>query len=313
MEFNQTGWPVKTLVSVAMCTFNGARYLPEQLTSLLRQNHSLIEIIIVDDKSSDHTEKIVRQFQAIDDRIRFYVNSERRGVNKNFEKAISLAKGEYICTCDQDDLWFPEKIEKLLACIGDDDLVYSDSQYILNKGEIIDRFLSSDAKIGNISGPLSLLFFNVVSGHSMMFRKSLFERACPFPDNQYYDHWLAFNAAITGKVRFLDVPLQYYRQHESNVVAAKGFKKKPKEKPDEYEKRAVRTQCLERKIEQLLPGSQERNIAVAILDTYRHNHFLNRIRRALLFFAHRNELLALKRGGRIYQFRYCLKMMRKFV
>ncbi len=313
MAFNQTAPSEKTLVSIAMCTCNGASFLPEQLASLVRQSHSRIEIIVVDDRSSDETEKIVRQFQAIDDRIRFYVNSERLGVNRNFEKAISLADGEYICPCDQDDVWFPEKIDTLLAGIGDADLVYSDSQYMLARGAIMNRFLSSDAKMDGVSGPLSLLFFNVVSGHTMLFRKSLFERSRPFPDNQYYDHWLAFNATITGKVRYLDVPLQYYRQHEANVVAAKGFKKKPKEKPSENEKRAVRTQCLERKIEQLLPGSKERNIAVAILDTYRHNHFLNRIRRALLFFAHRNELLALKRGGRIYQFRYCLKMMRKFV
>lgn len=313
MELNQTAPPEKTLVSIAMSTCNGASYLPEQLASLVRQSHSRIEIIVVDDRSSDDTEKIVRQFQAIDDRISFCVNSERLGVNKNFEKAISLANGEYICTCDQDDIWFPDKIETLLAGIGDADLVYSDSQYMGAKGEIMNRFLSSEAKMAGVSGPLSLLFFNVVSGHTMMFRKGLFKRACPFPDHPYYDHWLAFNATISGKIRYLDVPLQYYRQHEANVVAAKGFKKKSKEKPSEYEKRAVRTQCLERKIEQLLPGSKERNIAAAISDTYRPNHFLNRIRRALLFFTHRNELLALKRGGRIYQIRYCLKVMKKFV
>src|SRR4051812_17962871 len=98
------------LVSVAMATYNGARYVAEQLDSILQQTYSLIEIVVVDDGSKDETVEIIKEYQAQHPCIRLYQNEINIGVNKTFEKAISYCSGEYIALSDQDDIWMPEKV-----------------------------------------------------------------------------------------------------------------------------------------------------------------------------------------------------------
>src|SRR6185503_10566774 len=114
------------LVSVVMCTYNGEKFLREQIDSILAQTWLNIELVIVDDVSSDNTVKIIEDFSRKDKRIRYVVNPVNVGYNKNFEKAFGLAQGNYIAPSDQDDIWDPKKIEIMMNAWPADSLfIYS--------------------------------------------------------------------------------------------------------------------------------------------------------------------------------------------
>ena len=103
------------MISVALCTYNGAKYLGEQLESILNQTRSVNEIVICDDRSTDATADIVKAFQdKAPFPIYFYRNDSQLGSTKNFEKCLQLCQGDIIFLCDQDDSWMPEKVEKLV-------------------------------------------------------------------------------------------------------------------------------------------------------------------------------------------------------
>ena len=102
------------LVSVALCTYNGAAYLPEQLETIINQSYVNLEIVISDDGSTDNTTRIIKEFQQKDHRIKFFQNETNLGYNKNFEKVFSLCLGDYIAIADQDDIWEVNKIECMM-------------------------------------------------------------------------------------------------------------------------------------------------------------------------------------------------------
>ena len=120
----------KPLVSIAMCTYNGEPFLREQMDSLVKQDYRPIELVIVDDGSTDATQSILAEYANQHDFIKLHVNDSNLGFIKNFEKAISLCSGEYISLCDQDDIWFPEKTSALMAGIGEASLIYSTLAFI---------------------------------------------------------------------------------------------------------------------------------------------------------------------------------------
>ena len=100
------------MISLVIPTYNGEKYLREQLDSIYRQTLVPDEVIAVDDRSKDGTVDILKEYA---DRygLKYFVNEQNLGYNKNFAKGISLASGDYICLCDQDDVWMPEKVETL--------------------------------------------------------------------------------------------------------------------------------------------------------------------------------------------------------
>ena len=105
-------------VSIVLCSYNGEQYLSEQIESILDQSYKDFELIICDDQSSDNSFNIINDFAKKDARIKAHSNSNNLGYVKNFEKGISLAKGDYIALSDQDDVWALDKIEKLLEHKG---------------------------------------------------------------------------------------------------------------------------------------------------------------------------------------------------
>ena len=101
-------------ISIALCTYNGGRFLGEQLRSLREQTKSPFEIIVCDDGSTDETPQLVRDFAAsVDFPVVFVANEANLGSTRNFDQAIRLCRGEAIALCDQDDLWAPNKLERL--------------------------------------------------------------------------------------------------------------------------------------------------------------------------------------------------------
>jgi len=126
---------MKYLISFALATYNGSKYLKEQLDSFYNQTYKNFEVIVVDDVSTDDTVKILEQYKRKYGLI-YFVNSTNLGVTKNFEKAISMCSGEYIALADQDDIWLPKKLEILHKNIGDSSLIYSNACIINENSEI---------------------------------------------------------------------------------------------------------------------------------------------------------------------------------
>ena len=133
----------KYMVSIVLASCNGEKYIKEQLDSILNQTYSDFELIVCDDCSTDSTTNIINEYCRKDKRIRLFINEKRLGSNKNFEKAILLCSGEYIALSDQDDIWLPEHLEKLLKIIKGHKLACGNAELIDRNGNssFDDRFI----------------------------------------------------------------------------------------------------------------------------------------------------------------------------
>jgi glycosyltransferase involved in cell wall biosynthesis len=209
------------LVSIAMCTYNGEKYLREQLDSLINQDYKNYELIIVDDCSTDSTFSILKEYAEKYSYIELHLNTTNLGFKRNFEKALSLVKGEFIALCDQDDIWFPNKVSTCLKHISNHSLAYCAVELIDKKGQKLDEEFPS---VNLLEGKchLSLLFGNCVTGHASMIRKSLLRHALPIPPGiNLHDHWVAFVAASLQGIKKIPKPLSLYRKHDKNAVFRK--------------------------------------------------------------------------------------------
>jgi glycosyltransferase involved in cell wall biosynthesis len=210
-------------VSIAICTFNGEKFIAEQLESVLKQSYQNIEIIIVDDCSSDETSKICESYH--DERIKLFKNKENIGYTKNFERAISICNGDYICLCDQDDIWFENKIEILVQNFADHILVYHDSNFIDELGRKIETStMGQRYHMYEGNSALPFLLSNCISGHAAMFDRSILPYLLPFDKRFFHDWWLAYVAVNLGEIKYINQVLVSYRQHTSSITDNLGLK-----------------------------------------------------------------------------------------
>ena len=210
------------LVSIVMCTYNGSRFVAEQIESICHQTYEQLQIIIVDDASTDTTYDIVKQWAARDKRIQAYKNENNLGFNLNFNKACKLATGDFIAIADQDDIWGKEKIEKLLVKISESPdtlLVHCISARFEEFGKF---HLKSHKLVNYLAGEDVRNFFlsNFISGHNILFRRSLLEKSLPFPGTVYYDWWLVAVASCNGAIEVVPEILVWHRVHDSNATGA---------------------------------------------------------------------------------------------
>lgn len=208
-----------SLVSVAMATYNGEEFLREQLDSIYNQTYKNIDVLVTDDCSKDNTVLILEEYK-IKYGLQYYINRKTLGIVKNFERALSLCKGKYIALSDQDDIWFPEKIENLVNEIDDYSLIFSDAKlndrYSKNNLDSLNKV--SDYMADTDTPFLQLFFRKFIYGCTMLLKKEVLEQALPIPDGVcYHDRWLVIVAAKMGGIKYLDKELMYYRQHENNV------------------------------------------------------------------------------------------------
>ncbi|MFT3906448.1 MAG: glycosyltransferase family 2 protein [Steroidobacteraceae bacterium] len=213
---------VQPLISVALCTYNGARYLREQLDSLFAQDYGPLEIVAVDDGSSDDTVQILESYRLRHPNLQVVINQRNLGVRDNFQKALQLCRGEFIAPCDQDDIWLPHKLSTLQRVIGGHAMAYCDSELVDTDGRSLGTRMSSRWRMHDINDPAALIFDNCVSGHAMLLRRSLLPRACPMQEGFLHDWWLAVVAAAEGGVVFHPEVLVHYRRHEQTVTALPG-------------------------------------------------------------------------------------------
>lgn len=205
------------LISIALCTYNGGRFLAGQLDSLVNQTYKNIEIIAMDDCSSDGTYHILNNYaEAYPGLFTIYRNHENLGFLKNFEAALKHCNGELIALCDQDDLWYPEKLELQVAAIGDNIMIYHDSEFINDNDNPTGGKMSDFHNFYSGSNPDVFLLWNCVSGHEMLFKKELLKYALPFKAGFYHDWWLTYVAVNIGSIDFIPQCLVKYRRHEAS-------------------------------------------------------------------------------------------------
>lgn len=206
-----------SLISVALCTYNGGKFIEKQLQSILSQTYGNLEVIIVDDQSTDNTVAILGKYQKADHRIKLYENPKNLGFNKNFERAIGLSTGEFIAISDQDDIWEKEKIAKLHKHIADRWVIFSNSDLIDENEQPLGKKLVEEVDLDQLSHR-SFLFINHVTGHTSLFRREFLKYYLPIPEAGYYDWWMGFIAAYHGQLVFLDQVLTRHRVHSQSVV-----------------------------------------------------------------------------------------------
>jgi glycosyltransferase involved in cell wall biosynthesis len=226
-----------TGISIALCTYNGEKYLYEQLESIIGQTVLPDEIVICDDDSTDNTVSIIKKFSSSTViPIRLYNNEERLGVTRNFKKAISLCNGNYIALCDQDDVWLKNKLEKEIAAFnapGNENLevVFTDLLLVDEKlnslGKTMWQHINFTKKLKREwrqGGALSRLLFtgNVVTGASVLFKSSLRARFLDLLNANYrvwiHDGLIALVAAKQNTITFLDEVTVLYRQHDKQAI-----------------------------------------------------------------------------------------------
>ena len=203
-----------------MCSYNGERFIKEQIDSILEQSYSNFELIITDDCSSDKTIEIIKNYQENDSRIKLYQNEVNLGFVKNFEKAISLCSGDYIALADQDDIWKKNKLEAFIENIEENVLIYSDALLIDEHSESMGKELIRPTNL-LVSGSNNRAFLlgNCVSGNTLMFKKELVEYILPIPKEvSFHDIWIAFVASTYGSINFTDEAMTYYRRYSEQVT-----------------------------------------------------------------------------------------------
>lgn len=204
---------VQSKVSVVMCTYNGAKYLKEQLDSILNQTYPLHEIIVQDDGSTDDTLRILHQYAEQYSIIKVYRNTGRHGVNANFLTAMQRAEGDFIAISDQDDIWQPDKTALQVEAMGSNLLCSGHSRPFSTDGS----FAHFDPRPRNTS--IFRMLFLGLPGHTMLLRRELLAMLPPlnhpFYDVSLYDAALAIVAAAHGRIVFLNKVLVNFRRHST--------------------------------------------------------------------------------------------------
>jgi glycosyltransferase involved in cell wall biosynthesis len=218
-----------TPISIALCTFNGARFLGPQLDSLGRQSRTPDELVVCDDGSTDGTIALLEAFaQRSPFPVRLHLNAARLGPTANFEQAIRLCRGDIIALCDQDDVWHPDKLLRLTAPFTAPQVgaAFSDAELIDAAGQLLGRRLwaavgftpakQRQARHGTLFSVL--VAYNVVTGTTMAFRAAYREQILPIPPIWVHDGWIALVVAALTDVALIAEPLIQYRIHAQQAV-----------------------------------------------------------------------------------------------
>ncbi len=217
----------RNVLSVALCTFNGASFLPAQLNSIQIQTRLPDEMIVCDDGSADNTAEIIESFSAsVSFPVRLQKTNRTLGITKNFERAIGDCRGDIIVLCDQDDVWQPQKLERVEDAFMDNPA----AGLVLSNAEIVDENLVPlgyslwsylKFKPGRNHGPSTLKKFvkrNPSFGTTMAFRGSFKKLLLPIPSDVAHDMWCGLVIAASAPAVFISDALVRYRQHEKQYT-----------------------------------------------------------------------------------------------
>lgn len=217
------------MISIALATYNGAKYLREQLHSILNQSYQDWELIACDDNSSDCTFDILKEFSERDKRIHIHKNEQNLGFLKNFEKIFTFCNGDYIACCDQDDIWTEDHLQKLLDQISDNDCIGANALIVDSIGSSTGITVKDSLSLEIFPNDNQAIFkrecfYNLIQGTASLFKRELLAHILPFPDGiKFHDHWIALNASIRNGCSYSEDVVLKYRNHSQNVTGYKKF------------------------------------------------------------------------------------------
>jgi glycosyltransferase involved in cell wall biosynthesis len=226
--------PLLQTLSIALCTYNGSKFLREQFQSLANQTLQPFEVVITDDCSTDETLSIIQEFDKLLN-IKVFVNDSSLKVTKNFEKAVSLCSGDIILMCDQDDIWYSDKLAKISQYFQENPnqlAVFSDADLVDEQGNSLNknfwsavRFLEPQIQqFKEGKGVELLLAGNRTAGCMMAFRRELVEKIIPFPAYiplMIHDNWITIVVAILDSLGMIEEKLISYRQHNLQQIGTR--------------------------------------------------------------------------------------------
>ena len=224
------------MVDILLATYNGEKYIKEQIDSILAQTYKNYRIIIRDDGSKDNTIKIIKDYMDKFPDIIFLIKDNKKCGSsvKNFFELTKHSNADYIIFCDQDDVWFPNKINDTLMAMKEQEkkngknipiLIFANYTIVNEKLEIMDQ-LKNTNQVAKCNLKLNrLIVQNYVTGCLTMINKSLCKIMGDYDDKiLMHDWWAALIASAMGIVYHLDEDLMFYRQHSNNVVGAVNVK-----------------------------------------------------------------------------------------
>lgn len=276
------------MISIALATYNGEKFIDAQIKSILEQSYQDFEIIICDDCSTDQTVDIIKTIK--DNRIKLFQNERNIGFKKNFEKIINKCKGEYIAFCDQDDVWLPNHLLDLITNIKDN--VFIGGNAIIVNQNLEDMNITMLNSLGVDFLPAKdnwfkfLLFTNVFQGTASLAKSEFLQSLLPFPDTiKFHDHWIAINAAILNKVTYINLPLLKYRQHLNNVTYNNSFTLHNRIKLYFKEKKSKNTNMLQfiETINKLELTEYQKAILIYAKQFWKKSNLINRISTLIWF------------------------------
>jgi glycosyltransferase involved in cell wall biosynthesis len=200
-------------VSVVMCTYNGAKYIRQQLDSIIAQKYPIEEVIVQDDGSNDGTIEIVEEYSARHPYIHLYRNEVNKGFNMNFITAFQRAKTDFVAISDQDDIWFSDKIERQVEAIGDKYAACCTDHYRDEKYSDRCTFRRNPQNTFE-----SQIFTSHVPGHCLLVRTSFLKSIDNWDKHIPYDWWIVINAHFCGGLAKAPYPLNWYRPYAESVA-----------------------------------------------------------------------------------------------
>ena len=233
------------MLSVALCTYNGAHFIEEQLWSILNQTLPVDEIVVCDDGSTDATLQIIEEIKGkVSTKIYLYQNETNLGVLANFQKAVDLCQGDIVFLSDQDDIWYPNKVEAIVDWFD----AHSDKSVVFTNADLIDEngremevdgvpcklwdyyFCDSDKKMFDKGLALECMMRPHATGASMAIRKTFLEEhpVLHQTNNQvYHDMIICINALEVNLLGYIDDTLFKYRLHEGQQIGVGGYTRDP--------------------------------------------------------------------------------------
>jgi glycosyltransferase involved in cell wall biosynthesis len=220
------------MIAILLSTYNGERYLREQLDSLFCQTFSNFMLYVRDDGSTDSTMNILLEYEKINSNLILFADNDRnKGASASFMWLLEKVESNYYMFCDQDDVWLPFKIEKTLLKLN-----FLESKYSSKGVLIFTDLIVVDSNLKTIANSMwdysrinpenAKNFYRTtclssVTGCTMMFNQHIKEMVLPYPKvARMHDWWISLNVAKCGVVDYVKEPTVLYRQHGLNVLGA---------------------------------------------------------------------------------------------
>ena len=217
-------------IDILMATYNGKKYLKEQIESILNQTYTEFNLLISDDASTDNTMEILKQYAIKDTRIKIFKNENNQGLIRNFESLLNKVTCKYYMLADQDDIWNKDKIEKSIKKIEDtnSNLVFCDLEVVDSNLNLIHNSYWKQKgfynRIIKHNGFDALYLNNYITGCTIIAKSEILKNILPLPKDAKYlihDYWIALMSSNNGNISYINEQLIKYRQHEKNEIGSK--------------------------------------------------------------------------------------------